>query len=97
MKRVIHDIREAKHVEKPAVDYAKSEGWIELKVGYDGWPDRLFMRDGRVVWWEFKATSVDQLRTKQKLRITELKEQGIEVYFGHDLARFRRIMRRPLL
>jgi len=44
-------------VEAEVVKYAKSKGCMERKMngtGYRGWPDRLFLYNGRTLWVEFK-------------------------------------------
>lgn len=44
-------------VEKTVVDYAEKRGWLVRKlrwIGRVGAPDRIFIRDGRVVFIEFK-------------------------------------------
>lgn len=87
------NIREAKHVEKPACEWAEAHGWMQTKVGLDGWPDRVFIRDGRTVWWEFKIPTGGVLSPKQIHRIEQLAEHGAEVHWGGDLERFKRIMR----
>lgn len=45
-------------IEKAVVASAKAAGWIALKLngpGDKGKPDRLFLKDGRAVFVEFKA------------------------------------------
>lgn len=90
--RELKNIREAKHVEKPCVDYAEAHGWMQRKVGTEGWPDRVFIRNGRTVWWEFKVPVGGVLSVQQALRVKELREHGAEVYFGGDVLRFKKIM-----
>jgi hypothetical protein len=90
---MLKNIRENKHVEKPACVYAEERGWMQRKVGDDGWPDRVFIRKGRTVWWEFKIPAGGILSPKQTQRIKELNEHGAEVHHGGDLERFKRIMR----
>lgn len=65
---------------------------MQRKVGDDGWPDRVFIRRGRTVWWEFKIPVGGVLSPQQQQRIKELKEHGAEVYFGGDMLRFQKIM-----
>lgn len=48
--------RESK-IEKVVTDYAKGKGWLVFKwssPGYNGVPDRIFIRGGYVTFIEFK-------------------------------------------
>ena len=59
-------------IEKAVVASAKAAGWIALKLngpGDKGKPDRLFLKDGRAVFVEFKAPDK---------RPTALQEQFLE-------------------
>jgi len=45
------------HVEQAVAEYATSQGCLMLKlnvIGRIGWPDRLFLYQGRVLFVEFK-------------------------------------------
>ena len=47
-----------KKLEKRCTDVAKAHGWWSRKFSSPsnrGVPDRVFLKDGRVVWVEFKA------------------------------------------
>ena len=37
--------RRERDIESAAVRDARSKGWVAIKVGFDGWPDRLFVKD----------------------------------------------------
>ena len=51
-----------------------------VKMGFDGWPDRLILLGrGRHCWFEFK-TKEGKLRSSQKNRHRQLEEEGELVY-----------------
>jgi hypothetical protein len=69
-------------VEGPAVEYAESRGWFCAKFvspGLRGVMDRIFIRDGRVLFVEFKRPG-KRPRTQQKKRIAEMIAHGAEVH-----------------
>jgi hypothetical protein len=47
-------------------------------IGNSGWPDRTFIKNGKVLWIEFKATN-GRLKPKQKVRILSIRAHGGEV------------------
>jgi len=57
-------------MERMAVKTAIELGWVVVKLGLKGHPDRMFLKDGRVVFIEFK-TPTGKLSEKQKARIKE--------------------------
>lgn len=70
------------HLERRLVDKVRELGglcWKFVSPGVSGVPDRFIAFDGRVVFVEMKAPG-KQLRPLQRIRKTELLEQGIEVY-----------------
>jgi hypothetical protein len=70
------------YIEKQVVDYAKSRGWFVRKlqwIGVDGAPDRIFIKDGVVVFIEFKAPGKKpKLRQEQEAEI--IRYHGVGVY-----------------
>lgn len=61
--------------------YARSKGFLVLKVtpmGERGWPDRLFLRNSRVLFIEFKARG-RVLSPLQLQRFRQLREYGLPV------------------
>lgn len=77
-----------REVEKPAKDYAEQYGWWVAKFvspGRRGVPDDVFIRDGRVLFIEFKRPGKD-LRPQQRKRIREMREHGAEVHVIDNLA-----------
>lgn len=67
-------MRESK-LETDAIKYADQRGWLYRKlrwIGRRGAPDRLFIREGLVVFVEFKQSgkepTVQQAREQKRLR-----------------------------
>lgn len=71
-----------RHIEKPAVEYARGRGAICLKlnlIGSTGWPDRLFLAPGgRMCFIEFKRPG-EVLRRNQPQRVSLLLKYGFNV------------------
>lgn len=76
-------------IEKAVCDYAKSLGWLPMKLAganNRGQPDRMFLRKGQTVFIEFKATG--KLPTKLQLRwLLDLHERGFFVGWCNDIDR----------
>lgn len=69
-------------IEARAVKELAKVGALAIKVGYDGWPDRLVTyAHGRAIWMEFKQPGTGRISQKQKLRAKELNQHGHEVYY----------------
>ncbi len=65
-------------IESKVVQWAKKNGFLSLKLngrGQVGWPDRMFIKNGRVCFIEFKQPGA-QLRPMQIMRIRELAQKG---------------------
>jgi len=71
-----------KSVLSKAIKWFRSRGWIVIRlrsVDPAGYPDLLIIRRGIVKFVELKrADGLGKLSMLQKLRIQELKENGIE-------------------
>ena len=81
-------VREIPGVQNPVMKHARATGWLAWKMkieGRNGCPDMLFMKNGRVIFCEFKSPN-GRLSVQQQLRIAELKAHGIEVYVVSDPA-----------
>ncbi len=62
------------------VKAARAAGWVERKFEIlPDDPDRMFWKDGRIVFMEFKAPG-KPLRAGQARRRKEMKAAGLEVY-----------------
>ena len=60
---------------------AEARGWFALKniqTNANGWPDRMYMRDGKVFFAEFKSTH-GRLSKLQEYRIKKIRENGFHV------------------
>jgi hypothetical protein len=74
-------IRE-RDIEKKAVELAKKAGWLTYKFvspSQRGVPDRIFIKDGRIVFVEFKAPG-KKPTALQAQTIRKLREAGCEVH-----------------
>ena len=70
-------------VELPVVRRAEKAGWFVRKVGWIGRvgaPDRVFIKDGRTVWIEFKSPG-ERPKLAQMLEHDRMKAAGAEVYW----------------
>lgn len=82
-------------IEADACAYAKKRGWMVFKFvspGRKGVPDRLFIRDGRHVFIEFKRGD-EEAQEQQKKRHREMREHGAEVYVVDNLKEAYAILR----
>lgn len=71
-----------KAVEMPVVVRAEKAGWFCRKVQWVnrvGAPDRLFIKDGRTVWIEFKDRG-EMPRLSQVLEHDRMRTAGAEIY-----------------
>lgn len=85
-------------IESPIEDLvcsdAEKAGWLVRKVKWLGRrnaPDRLFAKDGRIVFIEFKRPGKDARSTQSK-EIRLMKEAGIEVHVVDGLSKAYRIL-----
>lgn len=73
--------RESK-IEKTSRLIAQKYGWFQIKIekaSINGFPDRLFIKEGRTVYVEFKNDN-GRLRPEQDRVISQMREHGAEVY-----------------
>jgi hypothetical protein len=80
-------ILEIPDIEVPACEYARLRGWLVEKVvsqTRNGWPDRFFLRHGRVVLCEFKKPGKEPT-IQQAKRHKELRDAGAEVVWFDSL------------
>lgn len=73
-------------IENPCKRWAKARGWFVRKYkspGNRSAPDDIFVKDGRVIFVEFKAPgkSSTELQTKEQ---NEMESHGCEVYRDVD-------------
>ena len=77
-----------RQVERPAKAYAKERGWWLAKFtspGLNGVPDDIFIRNGVVIFIEFKRPG-GELRPQQVKRIREMREHGAKVHVIDNLG-----------
>lgn len=73
---------EIAQVQDPIINYAKSQGWLVRRVqwiGRHGAPDALFMREGRVIFMEFKDLG-KPAKLHQERERKRIIDHGIEAY-----------------
>jgi len=78
-------------VESRCAKYAKRRGWFEVKVlkaSVRGFPDRIFVRRGKVVFVEFKRDEKEEPRAQQLKRHNDLIEHGATVLVVKSLEEF---------
>jgi hypothetical protein len=75
-------------IERKHCALARANGWVVEKImrtGRSGFPDRIYIKNGRVVFIEFKRPK--GRTTKQQLhRHKELRDAGAEVRIVYSLA-----------
>lgn len=79
-----------KDIERAACEWARSQGWLVYKFtspNRRSVPDRLFLRDGKVVFIEFKRPG-GKLTPMQEREIRKLQQAGVaaEVAFSLEDA-----------
>jgi Holliday junction resolvase len=71
-----------KDIERKACEAAKRAGWLAFKFtspAQRGVPDRIFIKNGRIVFIEFKASG-SKVTALQERMIERLRSHGCEVY-----------------
>lgn len=71
-----------KDIEGDVCKYAKAKGWISVKVARtypNGFPDRFYAKDGKVILIEFKRDG-EEPNVQQEKRIRELRGAGVTVH-----------------
>lgn len=85
-------------LERSLVRKAKELGWLIRKVkwiGRAGAPDRLFIRNGQVVFIELKRTG-GYLRQEQWLEARALRAQGVIVRAADTLSDALKVLDNPM-
>lgn len=71
-----------KAIEKKVIEFARRHGWANLKLSGPndrGKPDRLFLKNGRAVFVEFKTAGRKPTK-KQQYEIEQLQKNGFAVF-----------------
>jgi hypothetical protein len=82
-----------KQIEKKVCDYAKSLGWLAFKFSspsHRGVPDRIFLRDGRTVFIEFKKPN-GRPSALQIITLEEIQRKGFDCYFCYSVEQGKEI------
>lgn len=82
-------------IEKKVKDYAKAKGWLSYKwssPSVKGVPDRIFLRAGKAVFVEFKATGKRPTKLQQYV-INKLREEDCVVYVVDSIERGKKIFK----
>lgn len=91
-KLAFGDPRES-NIEGDAIAFAEAHGWWVSKfTGKAGVPDRLFIRDGRHVFIEFKKFKKKPKRHQSVIH-KEMRDHGAEVYVVDNLKQAYDILR----
>lgn len=75
-------IQRESRIERKAKLLAQQLGWFQVKVektSVRGFPDRLFIRNGKTIYVEFK-NETGRLSEEQVRVITQMREHGAWVY-----------------
>lgn len=81
-------------IERKVSDHAQRTGWWQSKfTGRKGVPDRVFIRDGRVVFIEFKAPG-KKPTPLQTRTINAMIAKGAEVHVVDSLESAARVLAR---
>ncbi len=81
-------------IERPAHQFAISRGWYAEKIMRTvrrGFPDHLFVRDGLVIFIEFKRPGEEAMPQQQR-RHAELREHGASVFVIDNLDEAKRVL-----
>lgn len=81
-------------IENKCCNWAIAQGWLSFKFtspANRGVPDRMFIRDGAVIFVEFKAPG-EELRPLQQRVITKIREHGAKVYVCDSVEGFINVM-----
>jgi Holliday junction resolvase len=71
-----------KDIEGKVCKLAKAKGWVVIKIARsfpNGFPDRFFAKDGKVILIEFKRDGKEPTEQQAK-RIRELRDAGVTVH-----------------
>lgn len=89
------DLELESEIEGPAKQYAKARGWFTcklMKCDINAMPDDLFIRNGQVIFIEFKRPGEDATE-QQKKRHKQIRKHGIPVHVVDDLDQAKAILR----
>lgn len=70
-------------LERKVAQWAKKHGFETFRINTSGWPDRVFLYGGEMLFMEFKTTK-GRLSKRQTARIKWLRENEYEVHVTND-------------
>ena len=72
---------------------AIDSGWLSYKFESEGGlPDRIFLKDGRIIFIEFKAPKTGRLSKLQQVQIKRMIDAGAIVHVCDNVDQFMRII-----
>ena len=74
-------------IEEAVCRWAEADGWLAPKLQWlnqTGWPDRTFMKNGQVIWIEFKRPGEHPSR-KQDYWIAQIRKRNCNVFVCDDV------------
>lgn len=83
-----------KKLEKRCTDVSKANGWYTTKLSspsHRGVPDRIFIREGNVVFVEFKAPGNHPTKL-QAHTIDQMQDHGALVYVVDTIEKFKALL-----
>ena len=78
-------MKKESELEREVKIWATHNGWLTMKyTGERGYPDRIFIKEGAVVWIELKQPGKKPNQT-QNYRMTQLRDAGSNVAWADNL------------
>ncbi|MCD7803102.1 MAG: hypothetical protein LUH09_09450, partial [Clostridiales bacterium] len=84
-----------KELEAACTRYAREQGWLSVKLentGHTGIPDRLFLKDGRAVFVEFKTPGSGRLSLFQSHWLERLEKEQFTAVVIRDEEEFKELV-----
>lgn len=72
-----------------------ADGWLVVKIVRaipNGFPDRFYARNGRIVLIEFKRPGSGRVSPQQVKRHAELRAAGVEIHVVDSLSKAERVL-----
>lgn len=86
-------MRRESSIEHPCCVLLEQRGWVVLKVGHAGYPDRIALKCERFIWLEFK-TATGSLTPAQARRLPKLRKLNQQVLIVDDVDELRTMLDR---
>jgi len=87
--------RPEKELEAACTRYARERGWLSIKLentGHTGIPDRLYLKDGRAIFVEFKTPGTGRLSLFQSHWLEKLREEHFTARTIWTIADFKELI-----